>query len=427
MPFGKHLKDSRDLMILKRYQNTFMHKRRSVAEHMCSTAMIGQWLVVLENKLFNGNVDMAEVLQRAINHNITQSVTGNILVTTKELSKSMEDSLKTVRENAYNEYIDENIPKSWRSDYRRFCLNGKDDTIEGKILAAADIIDTMLECIEEINLGNVNPFKRILEETSIKLVDIDLNSVRYVLKYLLPSFGLRLEEYPNKVKIYISTIYFNMLDSELESYIKIGTYIYEYRNLMELLRYQNKFMYKRTSVVEHMWFVAKISQGLALWMERKFNCKVDMANVLLRALNHDVSERVTGDILSTTKRMTESMKHAIDEMEAVAFEEYIAISIPDSVLNEFKNYILHPKDDTIEGRILAAADILDTIFECADEVKLGNTEVFNGVLVRVSESLLNVDLEALDYFLKYSLEDIELDVYSSYGERLGNYIKDINL
>lgn len=427
MPFGKHLKDSRDLMILKRYQNTFMHKRRSVAEHMCSTAMIGQWLVILENNLFGGNVDMAEVLQRAINHNITQSVTGNILVTTRELSKSMEDSLKAVRENAYNEYIDENIPKSWRSDYRRFSLNGKDNTIEGKILATADIIDTMLECIEEINLGNVSPFKKILDETSIKLINIDLNSARYVLKYLLPSFGLSLDEYPNEVKTYISNIRFNMLDSELESYIKIGAYIYEYRNLMELLRYQNKFMYRRTSVVEHMWFVAKIAQGLALWMERKFNCKVDMSNVLLRALNHDVSERVTGDILSTTKRMTESMKHAIDEMEAVAFEEYIAISIPDSVLDEFKNYILYPKDNTIEGRILAAADILDTIFECAEEVKLGNTEVFNNVLVRVSESLLNVDLKSLDYFLKYSLEDIGLDIYTSYGEGLGNYIKNINL
>lgn len=446
MPFGKHLRDSRDLMILKRYQNTFMHKRRSVAEHMCATAMTAQWLVILENELFGGNVDMAEVLQRAINHNIGQCVTGNILLTPRTLSKSMDNSLKAVKELAYDNYIDPNIPSFCKEDFKRWSLYGKDKSKEGQILVAADIIDTMLECIEEINLGNRHPFERILKETSLKLIDTELDSVKYVLKYLLNTFGFDIRKstsrkvigtlfspfgynasiYPKEVKKVIKNISFDKSKEELLSYQRIGSYIYEYRNLMELLRYQNKFMHKRTSVVEHMWFVAKTAHVLALLIKEKYNIDVDIANVLLRALNHDVSERITGDILSTTKRMTAEMKIAVDEMEERAFSEYIAETIPSSVFKEFEQYILHPKDDTVEGRILSAADIIDTIFECADEIKLGNTEVFNHVLQRVSESLINVKLESLDYFLKNCLVDVGLDINTAYGEKFAAHLKTLN-
>ncbi len=71
---------------------------------------------------------------------------------------------------------------------------------------------------------------------------------------------------------------------------------------MELKRYQNKFMFKRRSVAEHMWSVAKIAQGLAIWEERKFLNPVDMGLLLQRAINHDVIEYATGDIIATTKK-----------------------------------------------------------------------------------------------------------------------------
>lgn len=440
MSFGKHLKDMRHVMNLNRYQNKFMHKRRTVSEHMCSTAMISHWLVLLENKLFNNNADMGEVLQRAINHNITQAHTGNILHTTRLLSKSMDNATNNSRKISYTSFIEEEIPVSWRKDFERFAVNYKDSSIEGNILIAADIIDTILECVEEVKLHNNDPFFKILIERMYVLKDMNLDCVKYVFKYIIPSFGVIIRPtsdsiygnlegqicvYDDNLSNYMSNIEFSNDYKEIQSFSKIGEYIYEYRNLMELLRYQNKFMFERTSVVEHMWFVAKISQGLALWTEKKFNIKVDMANVLCRALAHDVNERVTGDILSTTKRMTELMKKAVEEMEELAFEEYILPSIPESERDDFTTYILYPKDETIEGKILAAADIIDTIFECSGEVALGNTEVFSSILKNVTKSLLNIKLEAVDYFLKYSLQDIGLDIKEAFGEEVYEYIKNI--
>lgn len=424
MPFGKHLNDIRELMVLKRYQNRFMHKRRSVAEHMGSTAMIAQWLGLIEKEIFGNEVNMGELLQRAINFNSTQVWTGNVLSSTRRMSKSMSENLAYSKKITFDEFIKPTLPISWRNDYERYIVYAKDSSIEGVILKAADIIDTMLECVEEINLHNKAGFESILKENAMELLSVELDSVKYMIKYILPKFKLDMSCYGLHVEEMMNFIEFNNIDlKKLEEYSVVGDYIYQYRNLMELKRYQNKHMFRRTSVVEHMWSVAKISQGLAMWTELKFGIKVDMENLLSRAIGHDVGEFITGDILSTTKRMTPKMKEAVDEMEEKTFDEYITPLIPVDLRDRFKTYILNAKDDTIEGKIIAAADIIDTIYESAGEVKLGNTEIFGTILKRVTETLLPIKIDAVDYFLMYSLQDVGLNIEENYGEVVYQYIQ----
>lgn len=427
MTFGLYLNDMRDAVVLKRYQNKFMHKKRSIAEHMCSTAMISQWLVIIEKELFNNdNVDMAEVLQRAINYNTTQIFTGNIVASAINLTPAMKDAMKAMKKLAYEDYIEPKIPKEYVNDFRRFTVDAKDDSIEGKIVLAADWIDTILECVEEIKLNNKVPFEDILIKSAKGVSEINLPSVRYMLKYIIPKFGIDIDSYGKEFRKYIHSVHFECEDdSKFKSFDVIGDYVYQYRALMSLLRYQNKFMFKRTSVVEHMWFVAKISQVLSLWMNDKYNTSVDIGKVICIALGHDMSEFVTGDILSTTKRMTTLMKKAVDEMEKVAFDEYIKPIIPESVLEDYEAYILHPKEGGVEGKILAAADIIDTIYECAGEIKLGNVELFLPILQKVTNTLLDIELEAVDYFLINSLKDIGLDIKEFYGDRVYEHIEKI--
>lgn len=200
-----------------------------------------------------------------------------------------------------------------------------------------------------------------------------------------------------------------------------GRHIFDARNLMELKRYQNKFMFKRRSVAEHMWSVAKIAEGLAIWEERKFLNKVDMGLLLERAINHDVIEKVTGDIIATTKKRTKQMQIALAEIELIAFEEEIQADIPVSWRGRFKGYMLNPKEDDIEGKILAAADIIDTILEAVEEVKLGN-KAFESILIDVTELLLEVQLNSVRYFLKYALHDFGLDIPKYYGSKVTRFI-----
>lgn len=200
-----------------------------------------------------------------------------------------------------------------------------------------------------------------------------------------------------------------------------GKHIFDTRNLMELKRYQNKFMFKRRSVAEHMWSVAKIAQGLAIWEERKFLHEVDMGLLLERAINHDVIEYATGDIIATTKKRTTQMQEALEEIEVIAFEEEIQGDLPNSWRERFRGYLLDPKADDLEGRIMAAADIIDTILEAVEEVKLGN-ESFEPILIEVTELLTEIEIDSARYFIKYALHDFGLDIERYYGQKVERYV-----
>ncbi len=196
-----------------------------------------------------------------------------------------------------------------------------------------------------------------------------------------------------------------------------GTHLIESRSLMEIKRYQNKYCFKKRSVAEHMWSVAKIAEGLAIWESKKFKNKVDMAMVLQKAINHDMIEQCTGDILGPTKKKTMAMREAIEEIEEMAFREEIEKELPKSWRSQFQSYILNPKTDDVEGQILRAADIIDTMIESIEEIKLGN-DIFRGVLLESSKSLIEVDLTSVKYFIKYAITDFDIDIKEYFGPEL---------
>lgn len=204
-----------------------------------------------------------------------------------------------------------------------------------------------------------------------------------------------------------------------------GKHIYESRKLMELKRYQNNFMFKRRSVAEHMWSVAKIAEGLAIWEERKFDHPVDMGMLLERCINHDLIEQATGDIIATTKKKTPEMRKAVEEIEHLTYEEEIMPHLPKSWQERFKGYMLDPKANDIEGRIVAAADIIDTVLEAIEEVKLGNT-VFEPILKDVMAILITMELKSVQYFIKYAMKDFGLDYETYYGKPVADYVASLH-
>lgn len=199
-----------------------------------------------------------------------------------------------------------------------------------------------------------------------------------------------------------------------------GNHLINTRTTMEIMRYQNKFCFKQRSVAEHMWSVAKIAEGLALWEMSKFGNQVNMGLLLEKAINHDLIESETGDILGPAKHKTKSMKAAIHELEDAMYKELIEPELPHSWRTMFKEFILNPKTDDIEGHLLRAADIIDTIIEAVEEIKLGNKS-FECVLKENATGLLEIRLKSVDYFIRYAVNDLGLPVKEYYGDTFYNY------
>jgi putative hydrolase of HD superfamily len=208
--------------------------------------------------------------------------------------------------------------------------------------------------------------------------------------------------------------------------MSLGLYMMKMRGLMNLKRYQNLFLFKQRSVAEHSWSVSKIAHYLGKLERDTFGNSLNMGILLQKCLFHDDIELYTGDILSHTKRMTKSMKRAVDEVEVLAFDNQLSKILPSEWVDDYRADMLYAKDGTLEGNILHASDIIDTILESIEEIKLGNREDFSNILVEVTEKLIEMDMKSVRYFLKYDLGELGLDVQAHYGDKVYQYIQTID-
>lgn len=192
-----------------------------------------------------------------------------------------------------------------------------------------------------------------------------------------------------------------------------GNHLDEVRGLMDIYRYQGKIMNCRRSVAEHSWFVAKVAHGLASWEKYKFGNKdVDIEKVLFLAVNHDVVEAYTGDVLSTTKSMSEQLRDGLRYAEETCFQENILTTLP----NSWGEFYMEVHDEmstlsTIEAQLVKAGDLFDRVFECMEEIDRCNKKPFEQILVADLKRLFGMNLISVNYFLKYSIRDIGADKY----------------
>ncbi len=119
------------------------------------------------------------------------------------------------------------------------------------------------------------------------------------------------------------------------------------------------------------------------------------------------------------------MQSALHEIEHLAYEEEIQGDLPKSWRERFKGYILNPKADDLEGKLMAAADIIDTILEAVEEVKLGNN-AFEPILIEVTELLLSIEADSVNYFIRYALHDFGLDIRSFYGDKVADKVESLH-
>lgn len=179
---------ARKLANIKRWNNEFLYRKASVAEHSFFVAQTAQLIGLIEER-HGAKIDWAKLYRKAINHDIKESVTGDIPHSTKHRKEEVNEALLMVENELANEYILAEIEDDeYRQKIKEIINEDKDDTLEGKILSAADTIDAMLECSQEIRLGNKVPFQKKYHYLQKKLYSIELYSIQCLLTEILPEF-----------------------------------------------------------------------------------------------------------------------------------------------------------------------------------------------------------------------------------------------
>ncbi len=185
MSLGRIITHTRKLNNIGRWANEFLHMRASVAEHSFSVAQIAQMLAFLEESM-GGRINWKMLYLKVLNHDMPESITGDVLSSAKNINPETKATILRMERELVDNVLLSTIPAPMDGYYRLALSEGKDATVEGRILNAADDIDALMECLQEVKLANTEPFAQKYHEILKKIEASTLQSVRYFLYNVLP-------------------------------------------------------------------------------------------------------------------------------------------------------------------------------------------------------------------------------------------------
>ena len=181
MPLNEFFFTERNLGKVIRFSNQMRIKDESVAEHSFHTAMYA--MILADMEISDGNkVDTEKILRCCLVHDLEESMTGDILYGFKYSDPELLKNMKKMGEEFFKNIVG-NLPDEMSKNYADLWKEAKEDTVEGKIVEAADKIEALIYSMEEYSLGN-KMFKRIIDGLVKTLEEIDLKSVQTILKSL---------------------------------------------------------------------------------------------------------------------------------------------------------------------------------------------------------------------------------------------------
>ena len=199
------------------------------------------------------------------------------------------------------------------------------------------------------------------------------------------------------------------------------------RRLSHIKRYSPYPALRQESVAEHTYYVS----FYCLWLADRaiaMGYKVSKDLLLSRAITHDIDESMIGDIIRPVKHSNPVMKEYFNKYSEDVVAHY------DSELNwlgQLNYYYKNHKDDTIEGRILALADLMSVVSYTNEEISVGNTymvevlhaslKYFTDFIVRLYD--IPVNYHQLFYDVLYSI--YKLPVISSTDPRAIAYSQEL--
>jgi len=171
-----------------------MHSTRpeNIQEHSLRVAMIAHGLAVVRNRLFAGGVQPDRVAVRALYHDASEVITGDLPRPVKYFDPEIETSYRRI-ETVAREKLLGMLPDALREDYAMLFRPEAALPVEEALVKAADKLCAYMKCLEEVTAGN-REFVEAEKTLRQTIEAIDLPEVRYFLATFVPSFRLTLDE-----------------------------------------------------------------------------------------------------------------------------------------------------------------------------------------------------------------------------------------
>jgi 5'-deoxynucleotidase len=166
-------------------------QRENVQEHSLQVAILAHALCLIKNKYFEGRVNAENVALKAIFHDATEVLTGDLPTPVKYFNDEIREAYNQIEEHAVDQLM-KLLPPEFIDDYRSLL---SEDPETKAIIKAADTLAAYLKCVEEEAAGN-REFSRAKKSIEAKLQEFRKRApeVEYFMTTFVPSFSLTLDE-----------------------------------------------------------------------------------------------------------------------------------------------------------------------------------------------------------------------------------------
>ena len=167
---------------------------------------------------------------------------------------------------------------------------------------------------------------------------------------------------------------------------------------------------ERENLMEHSYFVSVVAHCLAEISNVYFGNSLNADAIAVKALYHDASEILTGDMPTPIKYLNEELKTNYKRVEALAGEKLVGL-LPEKMQSDYRKIF---DEDDADYIWVKYADKLCAYLKCLEEVKYGNKEFVSardGVLNQLKAYKSNEINFFIEHFVpafKLTLDQLQL-------------------
>ncbi|MFJ7737254.1 YfbR-like 5'-deoxynucleotidase [Lysinibacillus sp. NPDC097287] len=169
-----------DLERIIRCPGRFKFEEHNVAAHSWKVSQYAMFFATLE-EMNGATVNWKSLYEKTINHDFAEVFIGDIKTPVKHASPELKQMLAHVEEKMMEKFIINEIPEKFQSIFFERMKEGKDATLEGRLLEFADKLDQFYEAFAELKRGNTDrEFVYMYQSALKKLLAIPLEAtVKY--------------------------------------------------------------------------------------------------------------------------------------------------------------------------------------------------------------------------------------------------------
>lgn len=176
----------------------------------------------------------------------------------------------------------------------------------------------------------------------------------------------------------------------------IENYLENIRRLQFAQRWNKMRRIYPISVMSHLFIVFFLCY--LIWTLEELKSE-KITELMLRGLYHDISEAITWDVVTPTKKAINWLEDLLVEIETDMVEESLLIYIKKfKFQKDIKKFILDSKEWEI-WKLLKIADIFSALFEA--KVESHNNDEFLEIYRKTKKLLNSRDYTSVDYLMKF--------------------------